>query len=63
MSTRNRGLSASPLPAGTQFKCEPVWPSSKAGKQKDLGWIPLRLSFFLKICGLWTLSCGFVLHS
>ena len=40
---------------------EPVWPSGKA-----LGWSaegprfsPLRLSFLLKIGGLWTLFCDF----
>ena len=27
---------------------EPVWPSGKAGKRKDLGSIPLRLSFLFK---------------
>ena len=36
--------------------CEPVWPTVKrwAGKQKDLGSIPLRLSFLFKkvvVCG------------
>ena len=31
-----------------------------AGKQKDLGSNPLRLSFLFKSCGLWTLSCDFV---
>ena len=34
---------------------EQVWPSgktTKAGKQKDLGSIPLRLSFHFKSCGL-----------
>ena len=42
---------------------EPVWPSGKAGKQKGLGSIPLRLSrLFKKVCGLWTLSCDFVPH-
>ena len=35
---------------------EPVWPSAKAGKQRDLGSNPLRLSFLFKNCGLWTLS-------
>ena len=33
---------------------EPVWPSGKAGKPKDLGSIPLRLSFLFKkvvVCG------------
>ena len=33
---------------------EPVWPSCKAGKRKDLGSIPLRLSCLLKkvvVCG------------
>ena len=33
----------------------------KACKQKDLGSIPLRLSFIL--CGLWTLPCNFVPHN
>jgi len=34
--------------------CEPVWPSGKVGKRKDLGSIPLRLSFLFKkvvVCG------------
>ena len=35
---------------------EPVWPSSKAGKQKDLGSILPGLSLLFKGCGLWTLS-------
>ena len=39
---------------------EPVWPS---GKQRDLGSNPLRLSFFFKSCGLWTLSYDFVPHN
>ena len=33
---------------------EPVWPSGKAGKRKNLGSIPLRLSFLFKkvvVCG------------
>ena len=33
---------------------EPVWPSGKAGKQKGLGSIPLRLSRLFKkvvVCG------------
>ena len=35
-----------------------------AGKQKDLGSNPLGLSFlFVKVCGLWTLSCDFVPHN
>ena len=34
----------------------------QAGKRKDLGSIPLRLSFLFKSCGLWTLSCDFVHH-
>ena len=33
-----------------------------AGKQKDLGSIPLWLSFLYK-SGIWTLSCDFALHS
>ena len=32
----------------------------QAGKRKDLGSNSLRLSFLLKSCGLWTLSCAFV---
>ena len=28
-----------------------------AGKQEDLGSIPLRLSSLFRICGLWILSC------
>ena len=43
--------------------CEPVWPSGKAGKQRDLGSNPLRLSFPFKRCGLWTLPCDFVPHN
>ena len=38
----------------TMEACEPVWPSGKAGKQKGLGSIPLRLSFLFKkvvVCG------------
>ena len=31
---------------------KPVWPSGKAGKQRDLGSNLLRLSFFFKSCGL-----------
>ena len=42
---------------------EPVWPSGKAGKQRDLGSNPLRLSVLFKSCGLWTLSCDFVSHN
>ena len=34
----------------------------KAGKQEDFGLIPLRLFSLQKGCGLWTLSCDFVLH-
>ena len=34
-----------------------------AGKLRDLGSNPLRLSFLFKNCGLWTLSCDFVHHS
>ena len=30
----------------------------EAGKQKDVASIPLRLSFFFKSSGLWTLSLG-----
>ena len=41
-------------------ECEPVWPSGKAGKQRDLGSNLLRLSFLFKNCGLWTLSCDFI---
>ena len=43
---------------------ETVWPSGKAGKRKDLGSIPLRLSFLFKkvVVQLWTLSCDFVHH-
>ena len=37
---------------------EPGLPSGK-----DLGSIPLRLSFLFKSCGLWTLSCDFVPHN
>ena len=33
------------------------------GKRKNLGSIPLRLSFLFKSCGLWTLSCDFVPHN
>ena len=34
-----------------------------AGKQRDLSSNPLWLSFLWKSCGLWTLSCDFVLHN
>ena len=34
-----------------------------AGKRKDLGSIPLRLSFLFKSCDLWTLSSDFVPHN
>ena len=34
-----------------------------AGKQRDLGSNPLRLSFLFKSCGLWTLSFDFVHYS
>ena len=37
----------------TLNKHEPVWPSGKAGKHKDLSSIPLPSSFF-KSRGLWT---------
>ena len=45
--------------------CEPVWPSGKAGKQKDLASIPLRLSFLFKkvVVGGLTLLCDFVPHN
>ena len=45
--------------------CELVWPVVRleAGKQRDLSLNPLRLSFFLKSCGLWTLSCDFIPHN
>ena len=36
--------------------CEPICPSGKAGKQKDIGSISPRLSFLFKSCALWTLS-------
>ena len=42
------------------FFCEPVWPSCK---ERGLGSNQLRLSFLFKSCGLWTLSCDFVLHN
>ena len=49
--------------AGT-VHATPVWPSGKAGKQKGLGSIPLRLPHLLeKGCGVWTLSCDFVPHN
>ena len=32
----------------------------QAGKRKDLGSNPLRLSFLFKSCCLWTPSCDFV---
>ena len=35
----------------------------QAGKQRDPGSNPLRLSFLLKRCGLWSLSCDFVPHN
>ena len=34
-----------------------------AGKRRDLGSNPLRLSFLFKSCGLWTLSCDFAPHN
>ena len=34
-----------------------------AGKQRDLGSNPLRLSSLFQSCGLWTLSCDFVPHN
>ena len=34
---------------------QPVWPSGKAGKQRDLGSNPLRLSFLFKSGSMWTL--------
>ena len=40
-----------------------IWPRGKAGRQKNLGWVPLRLSFLYKGYGLWALSCDFVLRS
>ena len=46
----------------TQVDCDPVWPSGKAGKRKDLGSNLLRFSFLFTSCGLWTLSCDFVHH-
>ena len=42
---------------------EPVWPSGKTGKQRDLGSNLLWLSFLFKSCCLWTLSCDFVPHN
>ena len=42
---------------------EPVWPSGKAGKERNLGSNPLRLSFLFESCSLWTLSCDFVPHN
>ena len=46
------------VPMNSSFQvlgpCEPVWPSGKAGQRKDLGSIPLRLSFLFKkvvVCG------------
>ena len=42
---------------------EPVWPSGKAGKERNLGSNPLRLSFLFESCSLWALSCGFVPHN
>ena len=46
------------------FISEPVWPSGKVGKRKDLGSIPLRLSFLFKkvvVCGH-CFNCDFVHH-
>ena len=34
-----------------------------AGKRRDLGSNPLRLSFLFKSRGLWTLSCDFIPHN
>ena len=43
--------------------CETVWPSGKALVRLVSGRhgfdSPLRLSFLLKSCGLWTMSCDF----
>ena len=36
---------------------------AKAGKQKDLGSIPLRLSFLFKKVVVYGQSCDFVLHN
>ena len=35
----------------------------QAGKQEDLGLIPIQLSSLFKGCGLWTLSCDSVPHN
>ena len=45
------------------FRCKPVWPSGKAGEQKDPGSISFRFSLLFKSCGLWTLTCDFVPHN
>ena len=47
---------------------EPVWPSDKVLLRLVSGGTSvrirrLRLSFLLKSCGLWTLSCDFVPHN
>ena len=56
-----RGLYSAVLCSGRPS--EPVWPSGKAGKERNRGSNPLRLSFLFESCGLWKLSSGFVLHN
>ena len=36
---------------------------TQAGKRRDLGSNPIRFCFLFKSCGLWTLSCDFVLQN
>ena len=51
--------------------CEPVWPSGSSVRLIVLGSLsrqsrfdtPLRLSFLIKGCGLWTLSCDFSIQT
>ena len=58
-----RALSLSLPPPPTSPR-EPVWPSGKVGKQKDLDSNPLRLSFVFKHCGCrHCLVCDFVPHN
>ena len=49
----------------TQMNGEPVWPSGKAGKQKDLGSNLLRLSFLFKsvvVCGNCLVTLSFTIN-
>ena len=51
------------FPAGFETGCEPVWPSGKAGEAEGPRFHTASVLLSLqKGCGLWTLSCDFVLH-